>query len=65
MWKIIFLWGIKENILCITCTDFIDFVRKERKSEYYANSFQWLYNEAKKWWKENRKGDPEPDFTEV
>ena len=39
---------------------YIDFVRRRRKTEYYAFYFQWLYNEAGKWWEKNRKGEPRP-----
>jgi len=34
---------------------YIDFVRKKRETEYYAFYFQWLYDEAGKWWEKNRK----------
>jgi len=39
---------------------YIDFVRKKRKTEYYAFDFQWLYDEAVKWWEKNRKGELRP-----
>ena len=39
---------------------YIDFIRKERGTEYYAYYFQWLYDESIKWWEKNRKGEAKP-----
>ncbi len=39
---------------------YIKFVQDKRETKYYASSFEWLYNEANNWWKENRPDEKKP-----
>ncbi len=53
-------------IVCFTKSkSYIEFVRKERHQEetkYYAKQFEWLNEQAEKWWKKNvSKILPKPD----
>jgi len=42
---------------------YIKFKQKGR-GQHYASDFDWLYEEAKRWWKKNRPDDPWPKLDE-